>query len=330
MPTLDDVGATKTGEFVRPRFGVEIEFTNSEGAYVDETDLAVRLNNVGLRCVREDYNHGVRSHWKLTTDSSVGGDRGQGLELVSPPMRFEDRHSIRLAMQVVKDAGGRITSKCGFHVHHEWPWNLIHGRAGYGSQQAQGRLAQLLWMYDKFLPLVGVLIPRNRLTMDCQYTHSNKRGMFVAQFEGRDRYVAVNFAPLNDGRNTVEFRQHQGTLNGAKALAWVEFTRQMIGAATNEYHERAYSSVMSDGFNTWSALLEPHVQDVLGKLTPGSKKYIEARCIAKGTTLERILELVMAREPDDPLNYGDPALFDKHAAAVAETLGATAFESSDV
>lgn len=337
MPDLVEVGATQTGEFVRPRFGVEIEFTNnSDVGYLNESELSQKLTDVGLRCQTEEYNHRVRNCWKMTTDSSVGGDRGQGLELVSPPMRFEDRHSIRLAMQVIKDAGGVVNSRCGFHVHHEWPWAVVLGSTQeFGrnrpdgspsrSMEAQGRLSQLLWMYDKFLPLIGVLIPRNRLTTDAQYTHSNKRVQFTSQWEGRDRYVALNFAPLVDGRNTVEFRQHQGTLNGAKALAWVEFTRQLLAAATNEYHAR-----VEGRYEQWTRLIEPHMQDVLGKLTVGSDKYLRSRCEAKGTTLESVMRLVEGRVPDDPFLYGSLEITSKHALDLDGTLGARQFEPSDV
>lgn len=344
MPGLDEVGHTKAGEFVRPRFGVEIEFSNTD-SWTSEQAVVEALCKAGLQASVEGYGHSVRSYWKLTTDSSVDG---VGLELVSPPMHFADRHSIGLAMKVLRENGARVTARCGFHVHHEWPWQVVYSQprtrenggrlrpegeivVSNRREEQRGRLGQLLWMYDKFLPLVGVLIPRGRLTVDSQHTHSNKRNSWASQWSD-DRYVAVNFVPLRDGRNTVEFRQHQGTLNAAKALAWVEFTRQLIGVATNEYFPReiSHDTGRPTDYVDWSAGMSTRVVDVLGKVTPASKRYLEQRCQDKGTSLGQVMELVTARDPDDPWLYGsDNAIWERHAADVERTLGARSFEPSD-
>lgn len=79
-----------------------------------------------------------------------------------------------------------------------------------------------------------------------------------------DRYQAVNFQSLGK-YHTVEFRQHQGTLNPTKALAWVEFTRNVTHAASR--HEVAPSEAY--GF-------------VFDKLSTSTNRHFRQRCADAG------------------------------------------------
>lgn len=212
----------------RPRFGVEIETTHA----LRSNEFVIAMNEVGLVCESERYNHQTRDYWKLTTDSSCGW------ELVSPPLYWEDRHSIREVMRLLKAAGAEVDRNCGFHVHHEWPWqdHLM-------GNERTARLAQVVKLYEQTEPLLRVLIPGTRFwkrgvdpssdpnTGDAPWARRYCKWNEGQVREG-DKYVAVNVTPMEGGRPTIEFRQHQGTLNPTKALAWMELTRQIVYAAS--------------------------------------------------------------------------------------------------
>ena len=78
--------ATTTPELdysFRRKFGVEIE------AYNCTCQRLVReLTEAGIEVASERYNHDLRPHWKLVTDSSLNGN--DTFELVSPILEGED------------------------------------------------------------------------------------------------------------------------------------------------------------------------------------------------------------------------------------------------
>ena len=104
---------------------------------------------------------------------------------------------------------------CGFHVHHEAvDFDSRKLKAVYRAYQAVQIALEMEVLddsrirntYCKPLP-IGTLI-----------TESIRR---------LDRYHAVNFRAFSSF-GTLEFRQYQGTVNAAKALAWVIFTQALM------------------------------------------------------------------------------------------------------
>lgn len=269
---------------IRPRFGVEIEFVRPSN--VTEHEIADALTGSGLSCRFENYNHHTRDYWKLTTDSSCG------LELVTPPLFWEDRHAIREATRVLKSCGATVNRDCGFHVHHEWPWvaNLRLTRRDRAS-----RLIRVVQTYERCLPLLTHLMPASRFSTSgdpgamryCRWNDGkiitsdwNYEGIPGVQCDDRAKYVAVNIQNL-DQRTTIEFRQHQGTLNATKMVAWVELTRQIVHAA----------SLRDDQVEA-----DDRIELVFGKISSSSWRYMSERCVEGGTTMEAVVEEILAAE----------------------------------
>jgi len=236
-----------------PRFGIEIEFIHSDASQYDADldeytygDYADELSEgADVDVVYEDYNHGVRSHWKLTTDSSCG------LELVSPPLTWPMRTLIRPVVNALRHSGAVLNQDCGFHVHHEWPW--------YGSESPdmEVRLQRIRGLYRMIeRPILRDLFPPSRWeNRFCRYTTAEEGYLFD------DRYVDVNFCALGR-QSTVEFRQHQGTMNYTKIVAWVELTRMLTHAASvsGDYTDRQ------------------RLFSVFEKLTTTTHNHLTARC----------------------------------------------------
>jgi hypothetical protein len=184
---------------VLSRAGIEIEFALDDSPL----DQVVRsLDDNGLDGQVEDYNHQVRDHWKVTTDSSCG------YELVSPILTESTVRSVTPAMRSVANAGGYTTSDCGLHVHIELPLAARHIDAGQ----------EVAALYHDAYDLISPLFSDNRL--------NNTYARFVEDRDDwlscilNERYYAVNLRAIGR-QGTVEFRQHQGTLSARRAYAWL-------------------------------------------------------------------------------------------------------------
>lgn len=213
------------------RFGIEIEFLVPSLSSVDR--LAQEMADRGLVCTLEGYNHDTRDHWKITTDSSVGGSGSTqgwvGRELVSPPLSSKaGRRQVELACEALAAVGARVNRSCGLHVHHD---------ARHLTEDDLLRLAALAVHYADE---TDELVARSRReaaanTYAARFTQWDLdalRHLGLKRFAAQtSRYKTLNLAAfLRHG--TVEFRQHQGTVEAEKVLAWVDLGQAMIRAAT--------------------------------------------------------------------------------------------------
>lgn len=276
---------------ITPKFGVEIEFLSNSA---DMESIASQLRDRGFNAVAESYNHKVRDHWKVTTDSSCG------LELVSPPMEWHQRTSLREVMLCLQEAGCTVTRDCGFHVHHEWPWRDHLAR----NADKDERLLLIRTTYRKCEPLLRVLLSATRwenryclwkvpanggdYCSECDSTScgwcegcmSHTGGNCACErSEAEDlhnnRYQAVNYVCLQR-QPTVEFRQFQGTLNPTKAVAWIEFTRNIVHAASRPDMDEAERMAF-----------------IFDKLSFSTRRFFVERCIEKDTDFDTVLSEVL-------------------------------------
>lgn len=217
-------------------FGVEIEMYNVNASLLEDA-----LRAEGIEAYWSGYTHQISSRWKITTDSSVRGMNA--CELVSPILSgTEGLEQVRKVMAVARRLGGRVNKTCGFHVH----WNC----ADFTGKNVQS----LLRLYTKFEDVFDSIMPPSRRGDSNQFCRSLKKdstlqwvtlldqtgkkparevvGQFSDWYGGRygSRYHKVNVsAYLLYG--TIEFRQHQGTLNGDKAVQWIVLTQMLVNKA---------------------------------------------------------------------------------------------------
>lgn len=240
-------------------FGVEFEF---KGLSASATMTA--LTNAGISLYSQvGYTHTVMATWKIVTDGSVNG----GYELVSPILRGQDGiDEAARAIKALQQAGAYIDRQCGLHVH-------------VGMDNLNG--AQMMSIMDLYIANqanINTIIapsrhdtfyckPNSRATQD-QLRHysairqsSNKTDV-VRAAKDSDRYYAVNLQSYAK-YGTMEFRQHQGTLNGKKAGAWVKFVLAMVEAG---------STGVTTRFGSFSDTL-----DGVGNLDSETKTYLLGR-----------------------------------------------------
>jgi len=220
-------------------FGVEFEFYLPRGG--SRYALAAALTSAGVQTSVENYNHQNRTGWKIVTDGSLGNYE-RGCELVSPILSGNDGlELVRKAAAVLIQSGCKVSKRCGFHVHV--------GARGHGIQFFRN----ILHMYKKFEPVIDrVLTPSRRSNSYCATVRFDDRRLEAANTIDdlrNDPHLRSRFRKLNlDSywrHGTVEFRQHQGTIEAEKATMWVRIALRMTAAALSKSKEDLEASEVS-------------------------------------------------------------------------------------
>jgi len=210
-------------------YGIEIEFTCRVSIY----DVAQALQNAGVACEAEGYNHSTRSHWKVVTDASVRG----GYEVVSPILNDNNFESeIKKVCEGLASINAGINQSCGLHVHH-------------GARDLTVETAKnLVKMYKANESHIDSFMPRSRRDNNNQYVRTLE-AVSVASIESADDLRDVSYAMGTRYRKinlesfwrhgTVEFRHHSGTVEASKIINWVKLTRAMLNVANEREMGRA-------------------------------------------------------------------------------------------
>lgn len=206
-------------------FGVEIECIGITAAVACE---AIRA--LGLPCEVEGYNHNTRNHWKIVTDGSVRDNRGNpGIEVVSPVLRGEaGMIALKRVADALNVAGATANKTCGLHVHV--------GASDLNIDEIKmivKRYAEHESVIDSFMP-VSRRLDNNTYLKGMGYWMNTYASQLAActntsAILGRswDRYFKVNLAAFVR-QNTIEFRQHSGTVSSTKIENWVLFVLNFV------------------------------------------------------------------------------------------------------
>jgi hypothetical protein len=208
-------------------YGIEIECIG-----LSPQQAAAVVTRAGIRCNSESYNHNTRPQWKVVTDGSLSGGYNGACEVVSPILHGEDGlRQIQVVMDALSAAGATVDRSCGMHVH-------------VGASDVQGReLANILAFYAKFESGIDLLVAPSRRANNADYAGSLVDGVDVNKairsFKGaKSSRQSILYAHSERGskvnvnslfrHGTVEFRQHQGTLNPQKAAIWIQLVLAIV------------------------------------------------------------------------------------------------------
>jgi len=223
------------------RFGVEIE-CYVQGQSLDTiarslhqaTGLPTEANAWARHGVAERGHN--RGSWKVTTDGSLGYS---GVEVVSPILSgAEGAAQLTAVMAALRAMGARVNRSCGLHVHVD------------ANDLLPEEMVRLLGEHGARTRLFDHLVAASRRTSQwCPHMTAADRRALTSDLEtgrlraqagrtGVTRYRSLNLQAYAH-YGTTEWRQHQGTLNATKALAWValahavtEAARQNVGLST--------------------------------------------------------------------------------------------------
>jgi hypothetical protein len=209
------------------KFGVELECMIPRGTSPDHAALAAHITAGGILCYAEGYNHTTRSHWKVVSDSTVDA------EVVSPPLPGTAASLAQVAQvcDLMTAYGCRVSRSCGTHVH-------VGVKDRFENQV--GFFKELVRTYAKFQPIFDQLVAPSRRGTNCGYARpiiwtdavanaTTLRGL--AQIISAGHFTNPNIWDAYSRHGTVEFRQHQGTLNGEKINNWIRLCLRLVAHA---------------------------------------------------------------------------------------------------
>ncbi|WKV22481.1 putative amidoligase enzyme [Bacillus phage vB_BceS-M2] len=218
--------------------GVEMEFFG-----IHKDVVVAKLNEAGIAIEYQGYTHAVQSTWKLVYDASVtstGTGVGNGLELVSPPLKVaEMAEQLETICGVLNEIGAKVDKTCGLHIHHH-----------IDDLDLQG-IKNIYELYNKHAEHIDATMPKSRrgstqMNGDiygyCKpisetelraVRGANSVAEIKSVFTGSARYRVINFqAYVKYG--TIEFRQHSGTVDFTKIMMWLRTTQALVATAAKK------------------------------------------------------------------------------------------------
>lgn len=206
------------------KFGIEIEFYSPKN--IQSTVEHLRRHVRGLM-IEKWYGN----EWRIVHDGSLSDvDEFFSMELVSPVLNIEEASDLRTVRKVcatLQAMGAFVNRSCGLHVHID------------AASLSVEEIKTIFHRYTKFESTIDLMVPSNRRGDNVYYTKGgssivssveNCQTLSALQRVLPDRYYKVNLHALAK-HNTIEFRQHSGSINGDTILNWVEFLSSFIKAS---------------------------------------------------------------------------------------------------
>lgn len=192
-------------------FGVEIECLVARQRLIDE---ARHFNRTVLSQV---YNHEDREdNFKIVRDGSLAGENAN--EVVSPILRGVDGVThLKDVCTALANANAKVNKSCGLHVHIS---------AEGLTEEDQMNIYRL---YAKAERVIDTFMPKSRRGSENCYCRSiaNYIGKSKREVLQLGRYHKVNLMALIS-HNTIEFRQHSGTVEYEKIKNWISFCAGLV------------------------------------------------------------------------------------------------------
>lgn len=242
-------------------YGVEIEIAGDWTNHAQQREIAAALQSGGILAYAEGYNHDTESYWKVVYDSSCGH------EVVSPILRgYEGLDEIEKVCEILQSAGYSVNSRCGFHVHH--------GIAHLSKKQ----IRNIYLLAIKWENVVDRLVAPSRRNNDyCESISRNAKTLAEVQNcmdilvkRGHSHYamqvIPGRFRKVNpeaySRHGTIEFRQHQGTLNFDKMRFWIIMTQNFVTRAMRPISSKlsTESSISFKRFCDWIGATGKYVE----------------------------------------------------------------------
>ena len=225
-------------------FSVEKEFT------VENTN--------SLRDVSRLLGSEIMDHVVLKYDATPNSE--QIFEINMPPMILNEFaiEKYKLVEDKLTAIGAKINSKCGLHVHvssrqlsytvdpvsfNHLSWNKfstnkaeVLANLDYTNQISLLALKDIgIRYYDHFAEICTTLAPSRHNNYYAKKMSNYLDKIMnantideLARIQGSNKFYAVNFIPLTSSKETIEFRQRDGTIVAEKIIDWCTFLLNMI------------------------------------------------------------------------------------------------------
>lgn len=223
-------------------FGIEIEMTaitRSTAAKVLAAFFSAQIEHYGGAYDTYVVRDAQSRQWKIMRDSSItretASGRGAGdsysVELVSPICQYEDIATIQEIIRKLREAGAKVNSSCGIHVHVD--------AASHTPKTLRNIVNIMASKEDLLYKALQIKVARERYCRkaDTQFLDSvnHRRPQTMAALEslwydGRDgrhmhydhtRYHGLNLHSVFN-KGTIEFRLFNSTLHAGAVKAYIQ------------------------------------------------------------------------------------------------------------
>lgn len=207
------------------KFGIEIELV---GTTIRRVVDAFREANVALAIDANWHHVNIPNAWDIHSDGSLSSG---GFEVVSPILDGEaGLEEVRKVARLLVLAGARVDGTCGFHVHVD------------ARDLTVDHIVNVAARYNHFASEIARFMPTSRresrwcrnlsdVCTSAQISTMLNRG--TEAFHNLDRYRTVNLAAYAR-HGSIEFRQHNGTVNAEKMENWIRFCTEFVEASNIE------------------------------------------------------------------------------------------------
>lgn len=241
------------------KFGIEIEFT----AITRDRAAEVALEVLGGTRRGNQVTTPDRRVWKFVSDGSIhvesrGGRRAEAVELVSPILTYrEDIDSLQKLVRALREAGGRVNSSCGIHIHlngadHDVRSirnfiNIIAARNDlfYKALQIEpNRMRYCKKMDARLVERMNQVKPKT-LEQVKTIWYEGYRGSQNGHYHD-SRYHFCNLHSFFNGHGTVELRGFNSTLHAGKIRAYIVLALALNNQALTQKSARATKCQMEN------------------------------------------------------------------------------------
>lgn len=229
---------------IKRKFGVEIEYVGIERKHIINA-----LKKINVKCVSERYTHKTATYWKIVDDGSIVEQPQYRGELVSPPLKgSKGLKQLGKVVQAINNAGANVNRSCGLHVHVDAsdlsPNQILYVSQRYGKFEKEIDQFMAPWRSNNtyartlnktYHTNVARMIRRN---MKIHGVNFKSAASFA------DRYRKVNIASFNR-HGTIEFRQHEGTVDFERIINWVQFCIYFVEETCNNVRQNEHVKLSS-------------------------------------------------------------------------------------
>lgn len=189
--------------------------------------------------------------WKSERDGSLNNNTGRGTasEVISPRLYGkEGQRHLRKVMKKLSQKARRagitpVNRSCGTHITLNWK-NARTDR--FSEQRETARTYAIREAYDYFRWAFQALTSRSRH----DNIYSSIQRVPITDGSEEQRCEAARTISCSRGavnlkirRGCVEFRMHNGTLNGEKLINWIDLNHCVLKWAMNDNHPNFHRSV---------------------------------------------------------------------------------------
>ena len=280
---------TRVGFDTERKFGVEIEVKNMPAGGKEELagDIARALPNYSVSWGY--YHHNPETNYNTIEQGGdyikIENDNSCGYEVITPPLKgWSGIITLRKILDIINEYGLRVNSQCGIHIHRDI------------QDLDFEQLKDIVKFYSIYEPAIDKVVPNSRRANNNSYAKSlrlddisnneyTEQGCLdfyarVNDAKNKDelqRVIGGRYHKLNITEKTIEFRQHSGSTDFNKIVAWLLLTDAVINRSFREGSSgsRGYVSRRAKKVDNFKSFLRRHE---VKRLADGElKRYIKAR-----------------------------------------------------